>query len=109
MQTVIQVITGSTSSLRDRITGDEKRLAEFEITLGPEKKLGRTKGWAKLYSKRGSGFGALNLSWDASTKTLVGRVINRGKGRPDAIVGDFTAYLLSRFRGKIRLIQIFQT
>ena len=110
MQTIIQVLSHSTSSLRDRVTGDWKRLEkDFSIRVGPSKKLGRSRGWAKLYSTRGSGCGAMNLTWDASTQTLIGRVVNRGKGRPNDIVGDFTAYLLARYRGKIRLIQVFQT
>ena len=109
MQTVIQVITHSNESLRDRITSDYKKLeADFNISVGASKKPGRPFGWAKLYSNRGSGFGTLNLSWDASTKTLTGRVVNRGKGRANDIVGDFTSYLLARYRSKIRLIQVFQ-
>ena len=111
MQTVVHVITTSRSSLRDRIVSDVNRLADYSLELAKEHQRGRPRGWAKLHSTRdGSGFGALNLSWDASTRTLVGRVVNRGKGRPGDIVGDFCAYLLrSRFHSKITLIQVFQT
>jgi hypothetical protein len=109
MQTIIQVIASSETSLRDRIVKDRKKLEGYYIRIAKEQQPGRKNGWAKLHSTRGSGFGALNLKWDAATKTLIGRVVNRAKGRPDDIVGDFCAYLLSRFRKKIALIQIFQT
>jgi len=78
------------------------------LKVEKEHQPGRQRGWAKLKSDRGA-TGALNLTWDAPTKTLVARVINRRNGRPDDIVGDFCSYLLARFRGKITLIQIFQT
>ena len=108
MQTVVQTITTSGVSLRDKIVSDERQLKKFYLKVEKEHQPGRQRGWAKLKSDRGAN-GALNLIWDASTKTLVARVINRRKGRPDDIVGDFCSYLLSRFRGKISVIQIFQT
>ena len=108
MQTIVQVITTSQVSLRDKVVKDEQRLKGFGLEVEREIKSGRANGWAKLKSNRRLP-GALNLSWDAPTKTLVGRIVNRGSGRPDDLVGLFCSYLLSRFRGKITLIQIFQT
>lgn len=109
MQTVVQVISYSNESLRVQITNDYRKLEDdFNIIVGASKKPGRPHGWAKLYSSRGAGFGVMNVTWDANTCTLTGRVVNRGKGRPNDIVGDFTSYLLARHRGKIRVIQVFQ-
>jgi hypothetical protein len=109
MQTVIQAITSSKVSLRNVITNDTKFLADYEISVVSSKAADRPNGWADLKSKRGSGSGALKLTWDGATKTLIGRVVNRGKGKPHHIVGDFCAYLLAKHRTKIRLIQIFQS
>jgi hypothetical protein len=109
MQTIIQATIKSDVSLRNAITNDDKCLEDnYNIKVESSKKRDRTKGWANLKSTRGSGYGALKLSWDPNTKTLTGRVINRGKGKPDDIVGDFCAYLLFRYAKRLRFIQIFQ-
>ena len=109
MQTVIQVLSNRSSSLRDLIAKDEAQLQRHNIRVGQIVKPGRPNGWTKLHHTDAAVRGALNLSWDSPTSTLTGTVVNRGKGKPDELVGAFVSYLLARFRRRIRLLQVFTT
>jgi hypothetical protein len=46
------------------------------------------------------------MEWDADAGILVCRVVNRGRGRPNLITGDFVDYLLRRQRGRITAINV---
>jgi hypothetical protein len=48
----------------------------------------------------------MNLQWDSATSILTCRVINRGSGRPNLIIGDFVDYLLSKYRRRIKLVTV---
>jgi hypothetical protein len=48
----------------------------------------------------------MNIQWDGATNILTCRVINRGSGRPNLIIGDFVDYLLSRYRRRIKLVTV---
>ncbi len=110
MQTLVQVICSKGRSLRDAIVND-RRLDAFGFEVQKKQKPGRAPGWATLHSvgKDRKGFpkrGALKVEWDTQTRVLLCRVINRGKGRPDQIVGDFVYYVLARFRRRIEAINV---
>jgi hypothetical protein len=102
MQTVIQVISAGTTSLRDAIVNDRK-LEEFDLVVAHQKKITRPHGWAKLHMQGERG--AINLQWHGASQTLICRIVTRG-GKPNAIAGAFTNYLLARLPRKIHSIQI---
>ena len=102
MQTVIQVISKRTRSLRDTIVND-KKLVKHGLEVTEQKRQTRAPGWAKIHMP---GYpGAINLQWHGASRILICRIVTRGK-KPDAIAGAFTRYLLSRLAGQIHLIQI---
>jgi hypothetical protein len=105
MQTIIQVFCSKGPSLRDSIVND-KRLSDFDLAVREKLRQGRTQGWAKISSRRRDRLGALNLQWDSDTRILLCRVVNRRKGRPDLVLGDFVSYLLRRYRRRIAVINI---
>ncbi len=105
MQTLVQVFSSHRRSLRDLIVND-RRLTKFQLAVVTEKKPGRPHGWAKLHSTDQEGFGAINLEWHQATKMLICRVITKGSGRPNIIIGDFIDYLLACHRTKIGTITI---
>jgi hypothetical protein len=70
------------------------------------KRPGRPRGWAKLKSTLPDSHGAINLEWDADTNVLISRVVTRGKGRPNLIVGDYIDYLLARHARRIQAINV---
>ena len=105
MQTLIQVICSKGTSLRDAIVNDPK-LEKFGLETQKKQQPGRRHGWAKLRSTDAARRGALNIEWDADTGILICRVVNRGSGRPDAVVGDFVGYLFKRFRRRIQAVNI---
>lgn len=102
MQTIIQVISAGASSLRDTIVNDT-RLERFGLVVAEQKRQARAPGWAKIHMP--GEHGAINLEWHGSSQTLICRIVTRG-GKPDAIAGAFTKYLLGRLARQIRLIQI---
>ena len=104
MQTLIQVFCkGNTSSLRKKISNDEK-LADYNLFVQQFKTNKRTAGWLKIRAKGTNG--TLNIEWDPNTKVLSTRIVNKGKGLPDIIAGDFVSYLMARHKNNIKLIQI---
>lgn len=102
MQTVIQVLSTGSTSLRDRIVR-HKRLGNAGLHVAAHKKLGRAHGWAKL--KMEGSHGALNVEWHAASRTLICRVVTRG-GDPDEITSAFVGFLLKRMSRQIRSIVI---
>ncbi len=106
MQTIVQAFCTPGLSIRDRIVNDRK-LGDFGLVVIKEKKMGRTHGWAKLHSTFEGRHGAINFEWNGASRMLICRVVTKGEGRPQSIIGDFVDYLLSRCRQRIRLISIF--
>lgn len=105
MQTVLQVVCTRGRSLRDAIANDP-RLAKHDLAIIQEKKAGRSPGWTKVRTTESERGGSLNIQWDGATNILTCRVINRGTGRPNLIIGDFVDYLLSRYRRRIKLVTV---
>lgn len=105
MQTLVQVVCNPGRSVRDAIANDPKLDAlEFEIVL--ERKAGRAPGWTKLRSRAKGRRGSINIQWNAATKVLACRVVNKGSGKPNLIIGDFVDYLLRRHRRRVKLITV---
>jgi len=50
----------------------------------------------------------LNIEWDSDTQVLLCRVITRGSGKPNLIIGDFVDYLMRRFPKRIQTINIIR-
>ena len=107
MQAVVQVICSQGPSLRESIVNDDQRLGLFGLEVVGKVKPGRQKGWAKIHSNWPNRWGALNIEWDSDTCTLVCRVVNRRKGTPELILGDFVAYLMRHHRRRITVINLF--
>jgi hypothetical protein len=105
MQTLVQVLSSHRRSLRDLIVND-RRLSKFHLAVVTEKKPGRPHGWAKLHSLDKNGQGAINMEWHPATKMLICRVVTKGSGRPNIVIGDFVDYLLACHRTKIEMIGI---
>lgn len=103
MQTLVDVHLTPGLSLRERIAKDP-RLADFDLVVVKELQPGRSPGWLKIRSTAGR-HGAINIQWDPAG-VLRCRVVNRGEGKPDEIIGDFVAYLLSRHRRRIRAVNV---
>ena len=82
---------------------NDKKLQRFELVVTEQKRPTRAPGWAKLHMPGHPG--AINIEWHAASRTLTCRIVTRG-GRPDAIVGAFTRYLIARLSRQIHLIQI---
>ncbi len=106
MQTLVQVYSTYRHSLRDVIVKDG-RLKNFKLSVSEERRPGRPHGWSKLHTIDKEGYGAINIEWHQSTKMLICRVVTKGAGRPNLIIGDFIDYLLACHRTKIGAITIF--
>ena len=105
MQTIVQVMcTGGKSMRLDIVSDPQLKNHEFEIIR--EKKLGRSPGWLKVLSYADGRRGSLNIQWHGATKILTCRIINRGSGKPNLIIGDFVDYLLTRHHKRIKLITV---
>jgi hypothetical protein len=105
MQTLVQVICTRGPSLRDAIVNDS-RLWKYDLEIQKKHQPGRQHGWAKVHSIKRDRKGALNLEWDSNTSILLCRIVNRGAGRPNLIIGDFVDYLFDRFRRRIEAVNI---
>ena len=108
MQTAIQVTCKQGESLRTRIANNYSKLEKYNLAVVAEKSTRRNPGWMKIRGTEPGVWGALNVSWDTSTATLTGRVVNRRLGTPEEILGRFVAYLLRYHKKRIRMINIFQ-
>jgi hypothetical protein len=105
MQTVIHIYCTSGPSIRVAISRDA-RLEDYSFEVGKAQQPGRAPGWLKLYSTEADRHGALNVQWDSATAVLKCRVVNRGEGKPNLIIGDFLDYILARYRKRVRVITI---
>lgn len=104
MQIVVQVICSSNTSLREAIIKDN-RLKKYRLQVSKQKSVGRNPGWAKIHSTENF-HGAINITWDASSKILLCRVISKETNTPYNIIGDFVAYLLAHHKRKIKVINL---
>ena len=100
--------TGTLLWTRELARFDRQRSEPVAVQAGgsQETAAGPPHGWAKIYSTAADRQGVLNIEWDSDTGILLCRVINRGAGRPNLIVGDFVDYLLRQFRRRIEAITI---
>ncbi len=105
MQILIQVISSGRQSLRDAIVNDP-RLGRYNLTVSERKRPHRSHGWSKLHSTLPDRHGAINIQWDGASMILLCRVVTRGGGKPNLIIGDFVDYLFARFRRKIQAVNI---
>ena len=105
MQILIQTICSKGRSLREAIANDA-RLERHDLQVVHQKRPGRSRGWAKLRSTLPDRHGAINLEWDADTNVLISRVVTKGKGKPNLIVGDYIDYLLARHSRRIQAINV---
>jgi len=108
LQTLVQVVCVPGKSLRDSIVND-RRIEDFRLAVREKLKPGRKHGWAKIHSIAPDRRGALNIEWYAEANILLCRIINRGAGRPDLILGDFIDYLFQRHRRRIKAVNIIPT
>jgi len=104
MQTLILVYSKSkrTTSLRDQVINDAQ-LDQFGLNVVERQKQGRSQGWAKLKMK--DSHGAVNLQWNAPSKTLICRIVTKG-GKPHDIAGAFVTFLLARLPKQIASIHV---
>jgi hypothetical protein len=102
MQTMIQVFSKDSKSLRTKIV-DDPQLRQFDLIVSGRRKKGRPKGWAKL-SMQGSD-GVINIEWHAASQMLICRVVTKG-GKPYDITGAFIRFLLARFSKQIASVHI---
>jgi len=105
MQTLIHVYCTKGISLRERISTDT-HLDESAMAVVKAQQPGRAPGWMKVRSTVSDRRGAINVQWDAASAVLNCRVVNRGTGKPNLIVGDFLDYLLANYRRRIRFVAI---
>lgn len=49
---------------------------------------------------------SINIQWNGAPKVLSCRVVNKGSGKPNLIIGDFVNYLFQRDRRRIRLVTV---
>ena len=104
MQTLIQVFCkGNTTSLRRQIATDSS-LEEYSMYVEKHKDNARSSGWLKLKSHDLKG--SLNIEWDAKSKLLSVRVVNKRLGKPDKISGEFIKYILDKHFKLIQCINI---
>jgi hypothetical protein len=105
MQTVIQVISSSETSLREAIHRDHE-LPHYRLVVTRVKRRGRNPGWSKMRSKIPGSHGAINFKWDPAVRILQCRVVTKQGCTPQAIIGDFVNYLLTQFEGIVGSINI---
>jgi hypothetical protein len=105
MQILVQVVCSRGPSLRDAIR-THRRLEQHGLHVTEHQRPGRPHGWSKVHSTHPDRHGAINIEWDADTGILLCRVVTRGSGRPNVIIGDFADFLLKHFRGRVQAINI---
>lgn len=105
MQILVQVICSRGLSLRDAVRTHPK-LSAYDLQVIEHQKPGRPHGWSKVHSTSSRVHGAINLEWDADTAILLCRVVTKGKGRPNLIIGDFVDFLIRHFSKRIQAINI---
>jgi hypothetical protein len=105
MQIVVHVMARPSlrESLREIVIADLQKW-EYELEVEREKKIGRRHGWAKIKAKDLGG--AINIHWDANSKTLIVRVVGKRGKTPGELVGRFIGYLLDHRRKDVSSIAI---
>jgi hypothetical protein len=106
MQTIIEIICSKGKSVRDIIAGDPS-LDDYFLRILSERKAGRQHGWTKVNGTIDGRRGTINIYWDANTANLRCRVINRGTGKPNHLIGDFIDYMLARHKRRVKHISIW--
>jgi hypothetical protein len=104
LTTVITVACYGGESLRDVIVHDVK-LERYGLQVSRQKHLLAIQD-GRSHTSDYETAGAINLEWDAGTRTLLARIVTRGRRTPDEIVGRLVAYLLGRYQQRIRSIRI---
>ena len=108
MQTIIHVICKQgKGSLREAIAKDLLR-EDFGFKVLEQKRPGRQPGWMKIRGTSEGRQGTVNVKWEAGSSSLLCRVVNKGMGKPNLVVGDFIDYVLGRHRSRIRHITIWE-
>jgi hypothetical protein len=105
MRVLVQVVCSKGRSLRQAIVRDQS-LDSFGLVVTEHKRQGRPHGWAKIYSTFSGRHGAINIEWDSDTRVLLCRIVTRGAGKSNLIIGDFVDYLIRRFSKRIMAINI---
>lgn len=105
MVTIVQVICRKGPSLRDAIANDP-HLDDYDLIVLRQMQPGRSPGWTKINSTDHSRQGTINLEWSGATNILTCRVVNKGAGKPDLIIGDFVNFLMGRYRKRLKLINV---
>jgi len=105
VQTVIHVFCRRGRSLRERIARD-RRLTRYHLEVVKAKQPGRSPGWMKLRSTRGSVPGVANVEWDKDLNLLTCRVVTKLGNKPKRIVGDLVAYFLGAHWGRAEAVSI---
>src|ERR1044071_7504529 len=98
MQTVIQVVTTGSGSLRNRIMRDPQLEKKFNLIPTEHFRAGRPHGWATIHSQKAHG--VINLEWHSRTGVLICRVVTKLGNKPNSIIGDFIDYLLARHQSR---------
>jgi hypothetical protein len=105
MQILVQVLCTKGNSMREKIS-NHKQLEKSYLTVSEARRQGRSHGWGKIHSTLPDRDGAINIEWDADTNILNCRVVTRGSGQPNLIIGDFVDFLLLNFKKRIEAINI---
>jgi len=105
MPVLVQVVCTRGQSMRAAVAKHAK-LKDSGLKVTEQKRQGRSRGWTKVRSTVAGRHGAINIEWDADTSVLISRVVTRGKGEPNHIIGDFVDFLIRRFRNRIQAINI---
>jgi hypothetical protein len=109
MQIVVYVMPKSSKSLKSRkslreivIEDIQKGKVQFEVEY--ERKVGRENGWAKIKARGVNG--AINLTWEPYSQTLIARGVSKGGNTPGELLGRFLGYLLEHHQTDVSSIVI---
>ena len=83
-----------------------ERMARARIRFPSPSSIRRPTRWTKLRSRALGRRGTINIQWNGATKVLSCRVVNKGSGKPNLVIGDFVNYLFQRHRRRIRLVTV---
>jgi hypothetical protein len=85
---------------------NDSKLEDYGFKVTYQKKTTKPKGWASIKSSNKTIKGTIKLEWDSKTSILLCRIINKGKGKPDYILGNLIQYLFSQYKKYIIMINI---
>ena len=101
MQTLVQVVCAKGPSLRDRIVNDDHGLEEFRLVVQKSHRP-RLHGAGPRCEQIADRRVVLDIEWDADTRILICRIVNKMQAQPNRILGDFVDYLFERSRTESR-------